>query len=147
MVEWDEITTAVGLALSGDKVAGKAALQRAWASTHDGDHAQRCVLAHYMADLEDNLADEVRWDELALEHYPHIQPGELCAIGIADVRGLASSLHLNLGDGYVRQGRVEDARLQLAAGQAGQVALSDDGYGDLIRKGLQGLEQRIAQSR
>lgn len=146
MVEWDEVTTAVGLALSGDKVAGKTALQRAWTSTDDEDHAKRCVLAHYLADLEDHLADEVRWDELALEHYPHIRPDQLSAIGIADARGLAPSLHLNLGDGYLRQGRVEEARIQLAAGQADLEALSPDGYGALIRKGLQGLEQRLAQS-
>lgn len=146
MVEWDDVTTAVVLAISGDKVAGKRALEQAWASTGSEDHAKRCVLAHYLADLQEDLVDEVRWDELALEHYPHIQPDELSAIGIPDARGLAPSLHLNLGDGYLRQDRVEDARLQLAAGQANQDALSYDAYGGLIRKGLQGLEQRLAQS-
>ena len=143
MVNWDEITAAVGGALSGDKAAGKAALQPLWDATEDQDHAQRCVLAHYLADLEQGLDDEVRWDELALEHYPHLQSGDLSAIGIPDSRGLAPSLHLNLGDGYLRQGRTDDARAQLLAGQEGLDALPQDGYGSLIRKGLHGLEERI----
>ena len=57
---------------------------------------------------------EVRWDELALAAYPHIGDSELRPLGIPTARGLAPSLHLNLGDGYLRQGQVGDARAQLS---------------------------------
>ncbi len=58
--------------------------------------------------------------------------------------GLAPSLHLNLGNGYLRQGRTPDARDQLNAGLAALGALPDDGYGAMVRRGLTGLEERIA---
>lgn len=145
MVSWQEVTTAVGLALSGEKEQGRADLLRAWASTRDDDHAQRCVLAHYLADLESELDKEVEWDERALAAYPHIGEDALAPIGIPSARGLAPSLHLNLGDGYLRQGRWDESAAQLAAGQASLDALPEDGYGALIRGGLARLQSRLEE--
>jgi hypothetical protein len=110
-----------------------------WHATTEHDAAQRCVLAHYLADLEPALDDEVAWDERALEAFARVQEGDLAPIGIPSARGLAPSLHLNLGDGYRRQGRLEDARSRLEAGIAGLEALGDDGYGSMIRQGLERL--------
>ena len=69
---------------------------------------------------------------------------DLRPIGIDSARGFAPSLHLNLGDGYLRRGDVTAARSELEAGRAAAAALDDDGYGALIRSGLDGLAQRIA---
>ncbi|MEO7269804.1 MAG: hypothetical protein ABIW49_11425 [Knoellia sp.] len=57
--------------------------------------------------------------------------------------GFAPSLHLNLGDGYLRLGRVEDARRELTMARAAVAALGDDGYGAMILRGLDGLEARL----
>lgn len=143
MATWADITAAVGMTLSGARDEGGAALQQCWNQTAESDHAQRCVIAHYLADLEPDLADEVAWDEKALAAHEHVGDGDLAAIGIPTARGMAPSLHLNLGDGYLRQGRIRQARAQLAAGLAHQEALSEDGYGALIRKGLHDLSIRI----
>lgn len=143
MTTWDDITTAVGLVLGGDRQKGGAALKRCWVQTREADHAQRCVIAHYLADLEPDLEAEVLWDELALADYAHVSDGDLAPVGIAAVRGMAPSLHLNLGDGYLRQGRLAEARAQLVAGRAHQDALGADGYGALIRNGLTALSARI----
>jgi len=59
---------------------------------------------------------------------------------------MAPSLHLNLGDGYLRQGRRVLAREQLTAGIAALNALPDDGYGAMIRGGLIGLHKRLTQA-
>lgn len=64
------------------------------------------------------------------------------AIGIPHARGLEPSLHLNLGDGYLRQGRITDAEAQSTAGRAHRDTLGGDGYGALIRRGLEGLAER-----
>lgn len=143
MVTWEEITAAVGLTLSGAREEGGAALKRCWDQTAEGNHAERCVLAHYLADLEFDVSDEVVWDEQALANFAHVDDEDLAVLGIASARGLAPSLHLNLGDGYLHQGRLQEARAQLAAGLAHQDALADDGYGALIRNGLQDLSARI----
>ena len=94
------------------------------------------MLAHYLADREPELADEVAWDEVALREHALVADDALAAIGIPSARAMAPSLHLNLGDGYLRQGRVEEARVQLEAGLAAVDALGDDGYGAMVRDGL-----------
>ncbi len=81
-----------------------------------GAALQRCVLAHYLADLEDDLAAEVAWDEQALTAFTHVHDTDLAPVGIPAAAGLAPSLHLNLGDGYLRQGHTTQAQDQLAAG-------------------------------
>jgi hypothetical protein len=146
MTSWHSITTAIGLALSGEKVRARRDLITCWEETNEQDHAQRCVIAHYLADLEPDLGDEVAWDERALDANPGVTDDDLTPIGIPHARGLAPSLHLNLGDGYLRQCRIDDAASQLAAGLAAEDALGNDGYGALIRKGLSSLADRIAQA-
>ncbi len=107
------------------------------------DHAYRCVLAHYLADVQGSLTEEVEWDMTALQEFGHLGGDDLAPAGIPDTAGLAPSLHLNLGDGYLRQGRLPDAMDQLRAGLASLGTLPDDGYGRMIRDGLARLESRI----
>lgn len=150
MTSWDAVVAAVGLALSGERAHGRIELMDWWQQTTVGDHAVRCVLAHYLADCQDDLDNEVAWDKRALAAYAHLAPGDLAAIGIPDAAGMAPSLHLNLnlnlGDGYLRQGRRDDARAQFDAGLAACTALGDDGYATMIRKGLDGLRDRVAHA-
>lgn len=115
-----------------------------WANTSEADHAQRCVLAHYLADVATDLATEVEWDERALASFAHVGDADLTPVGIPVAAALAPSLHLNLGDGYLRHGQTTEAREQLAAGLAALATLSDDGYGAMIRRGLTGLRDRLS---
>ena len=109
--------SAIALALTGDKDRGRAALISYWDSTSGVEHAQRCVIAHYLADLQPSLEDEVAWDEVALSEHGHVSDEDLAPLRMQSAGGLAASLHLNLGDGYLRQGRVGAAGANyLAAG-------------------------------
>lgn len=144
MRTWEDILAAIGIALGGDSEQGRRDLRACWADVSETDHAQRCVIAHYLADLETDLAAEVGWDEQALASFAHVSDVDLAPVGIPAAAGLAPSLHLNLGDGYLRQGRTSEARDQLSAGLAALNALPDDGYGAMIRRGLTGLEERVA---
>jgi hypothetical protein len=143
-VEWATILAAIGRSQTGDRNEGREALDACWAQTEPGDHAYRCVLAHYLADVQDSLDDEVAWDRTALDEYPGLDRDALAAVGIPDAAGLAPSLHLNLGDGYRRQGRFAEAADQLQMGRAAVGLLPDDGYGRMIREGLDRLEERLA---
>lgn len=145
MAGWDDVVAAVQVALTGDRDEGRAELDAVWASTAPDDHAQRCVLAHYLADLQDDLDDEIGWDESALAEFADVAEGDLAAIGIPSASGMAPSLHLNLGDGYLRRGDLAGARRELDAGLAAAGALGDDGYGALIRQGLAGLAERLGE--
>jgi hypothetical protein len=69
------------------------------------DPFQECVLSHYMADLQDEIDMELRWDTRALnaalratdEEAKHHHP----SLSIED---FFPSLHLNLADDYLRTG-------------------------------------------
>lgn len=143
MAQWSEVVAAVGQALGGDGEGGGARLRSLWGATGPDDHAQRCVLAHYLADLEPTLDAEVAWDERALAAFAHVRPDELAPVGIPDAAGMAPSLHLNLGDGHRRQGRLDEAWQQLEAAEATSGALGDDGYGQMLRAGIQRLRERL----
>lgn len=68
-------------------------------------------------------------------------------MGIPSATAMAPSLHLNLGDGYLRQGRVREAEVQLDMGLQSQDVLPADGYGAMIRSGLDRLGSRIDGAR
>lgn len=95
--------------------------------------------------MQRDLADEVAWDEAALAAFAGVRDDDLTPVGIARASGMAPSLHLDLGDGYLRQGRVEDAAVQLGLAQSGLGALGDDGYVDLIRGGVSRLADRLTE--
>lgn len=144
MSNWTTITTAIGVALSGEQDRGHQLLSECWEATAPTDHAHRCVLAHYLADTETELGKEIAWDEIALEEHAFLQDDDLASLGIPSINGLQPSLHLNLADGYHRQGRTVLAREHLAKGQAATEVLHDDGYGKMIRSGLEHLAQRMS---
>ncbi len=147
MTRWPDIISAVTLTLGGDAAGGRSALLACWQASGVDDHAERCVLAHYLADLQAELPDEVAWDERALAEFAFVTDDALTPAGIPHAAGLAPSLHLNLGDGYLRQGRLGDAADQYRRGVSVLDALGEDGYGAMIRRGLAGLGERIDAAR
>ncbi|SOC55213.1 hypothetical protein [Ornithinimicrobium cerasi] len=147
MPGWDEVVAAVGLALGGDREEGLRALTACWEATEESDHAQRCVIAHYLADLQPTLDDEVGWDRTVLTEYAEVADADLAPVGITSAAAMAPSLHLNLGDGYLRQGRVADAETQLAEGLQVLDVLPADGYGTMVRGGLERLRSRVQEAR
>ena len=143
MLGWATILGAIGEAQAGDQATGRQRLLGCWEQTEPAQHAYRCVLAHYLADLQTTLDDEVSWDTTALEEYEYLGGDDLAAVGIPAAAGLAPSLHLNLGDGYLRQGRPAEATEQARAGLASIDVLVDDGYGRMVREGLARLADRV----
>ena len=143
MTMWEEIIDAVGAAMGGDKPEGRRRLLTCWESTAPQDHAYRCVLAHYLADTETEVDAEIAWDEAALAAHAGVRDEDLVPLGIPSAKGFAPSLHLNLGDGYLRRGDLDAARRHHAQGLAQTDKLAADGYGAMIRAGLDNLGKRI----
>jgi hypothetical protein len=103
-LEWPVILEAVGGAQTGERPAGREGLLACWARTAPADHAYRCVLAHYLADVQDSLADEVAWDTTALEEFAHLGGADLAAVGILDGAG-SRTPPPSCGSGWRRRGR------------------------------------------
>lgn len=141
MLEWAEVLDAVGTAQTADRATARARLTAVWERAEAPAH--RCVIAHFLADVQDSVDVEVMWDEAAWGAFHGVRDVDLEPIGVGAAAGFAPSLHLNLGDGYLRQGRREDAARELALGRTALAALADDGYGAMILRGLDGLEARL----
>jgi hypothetical protein len=108
-----------------------------------GDPLARCTLAHHAADLEPVTLDELRWDLRALAAADEVTAERARAHHPAlDVAALYPSLHLNLGDAYQRLGDAAGACHHLERARACLGALPDDGYGRMIRAGVEGLAAR-----
>ena len=147
MTTWDDIIDAVQQALAGPDPAARAALHDLWDRVPQQNAAQRCVLAHYLADQQDALADEIAWDERVLAEFARVRDDDLAPIGIASAAGFAPSLHLNLADGYLRAGRPEDAQRELGAARMSEGLLPGEDYGAMIRSGMDRLQKRVDAQR
>jgi hypothetical protein len=78
------------------------------------DDYERCVAAHYVAHLEDDPNEALRWNLLALENAERADP--------ALVTEFLPSLYVNLGHSYERTGQNELAtRYYGAAAELGLV--------------------------
>ncbi len=58
--------------------------------------------------------------------------------------GFYPSLHLNLGECYRKLGEFDRAREHLGRGRASVNALSNDGYGQMVKTGLDRLADNLA---
>jgi tetratricopeptide (TPR) repeat protein len=122
-----EIGEVVALGHSGDTATARQRFADLWDEVDDPFH--RCALAHYAADVQADPSDELRWDLRALA----------AADAVPDRTAVAAfypSLHLNLADVHRRLGDVEQACRHLEQARATVDALPDDGYGRMIRGGV-----------
>ncbi|MFE3861574.1 hypothetical protein ACFXPT_14215 [Streptomyces goshikiensis] len=77
----DAVMTRIGQAVillhAGDREEARNRLAEIWAEIGaEGDSLHRCTLAHYMADAQDDPADELAWDLRALTAADGLRPGE-----------------------------------------------------------------------
>jgi hypothetical protein len=134
----DRITAAVERSRSGDRSSARADLAALWDEIGpDGDPFHRCTLAHYAADVQDDLRAELAWDEVALEAAGQVSDArakehhESLAI-----EGFLPSLHLNLAEDHRRLGDAASARHHIEEARRRLSALPEDGYGAMIRAGV-----------
>ena len=141
----DQALAAIGTLLSGDRAAGRAQLLALWERA-PGD-ALRCVLAHYIADTEDDAAAELRWDREALRAADAaMQHGDQALMPGLTVSAFYPSLYLNVADASLRNGELAPARDYFEAGMRSLSALPDTPYSATVRDGMARLGRRIADA-
>ena len=137
------IVAAVEQGRAGDRPGARQALEALWTET--GDVLHRCTIAHFAADLQDSVADELRWDELALAEAGSMTEERIQQYDAAwQVRQLLPSLHLNLADAHRRSGHPDQAEQHLDAALAEIDSLPDNDYGTLIRTGAEKIKRALA---
>lgn len=136
----DKITAAVELGRTGEPETARTRLTELWEEAGD-DQFARCTVAHYLADLQAETADELTWDLRALQAAGVAEPAE----GVPfTVGAMLPSLHLNLADDYRRLGDAAKAEEHLGIARAHLGVLGDDAYGDLMRGAVEHVTAALA---
>ena len=153
MTEPDPTMTRIGLGIElsqqGEREAARTVFAQVWDDMggEGGDPFHRCALAHSMADVQDDVQGELVWDLRALEAADLVSDERAAQAGVTSpVAAFYPSLHLNLSECYRKLGNLEAAREHLERGQAAVGSLGDDGYGQMIKGGLDRLAERLASA-
>ncbi len=153
MIEPDAAMTRIGRGLElgqhGEREAARSLFTEVWNDIggENSDPFHRCALAHAMADVQDDVHEELAWDLRALKAADLITDERAAQAGVTSpVGGFYPSLHLNLGECYRKLGDLDRAIEHLQRGQGAADALGDDGYGQLVRGGVDRLAQRLTSA-
>src|SRR4051812_5400121 len=142
------VARAAELGQRGRRAEARELFAEVWAELGtDGDPLHRVAVAHAMADVQDDPHEELAWDLRALEVVEGVTDERAAAAGVTGpVAAFYPSLHLNLGEDYRKVGDVGAARRHLALGRDAAGTLPADGYGAMIRGGLDRLADRLGAS-
>jgi hypothetical protein len=130
----------------GEREAARLLFAQIWDEIggEQGDPLHVSVLAHAMADVQDDVHQELIWDQRALAAADLLTDDRVAQAGVTlPVAGLYPSLHLNLSECYRKLGDLDRAREHLQQAQAGIGELGDDEYGRLIKGGLDRLAEQL----
>jgi hypothetical protein len=103
------------------------------------------VIAHFLADLQDDDRDELMWDERALAAVAGVTDERAQEYDKSlQVRGFMPSLYLSLADDHRRLGDTDRAHEFLSKARTVSDALGDDAYGELVKSGLEKISRALA---
>lgn len=127
---------------AGDVAGARAAFAQLWREAVAEDDAfHRCVVAHFAADAEPDVEQELAWDRRALAAADEVTEERAREYHASlSVAGFYPSLHLGLADDLRRVGDDDGARHHLARAHEVLGVLGDDPYGDTVR----GVARRLA---
>ena len=125
---------ATGMELEGQGKSAEARIhfEEAWGvATTDFD---KFTAAHYVARHQKSISDKLKWDKAALTHALNINH--------ESSKETLPSLYLNIGKCYEDLNDFDNAKSNYQAAFSYAVFLPDNGYGNMIRTGIEkGLER------
>jgi tetratricopeptide (TPR) repeat protein len=140
------IGEAVQLNHQGERQAARELFDQIWEEIggEHGDPLHVCTLAHSMADVQDDARQELVWDQRALAAADQLTDERVAEAGVTlPVAGLYPSLHLNLSECYRKLGDLDRAREHLQQAEATIGVLGDDGYGQMIKAGMERVAEQL----
>lgn len=140
------IGQAIMLLHGGDREEAGHRFRELWTQIGvDGDPLQRCTLARYLADTQDDPGDELAWDLRALAAAETLTDGRrVPRESLAAVRGMFPSLHLSLAADYLKLHHPQAARIHLDRAREAMDALAVDRHRDGLRTEIDRLERQLS---
>lgn len=126
---------AAGMAAEGTPHEARLLFEQAWAARRDDFDAS--VAAHFLARHQPTAADTLHWNAVAVRHAESVTDGR--------AQMLMASLYLNVGDSYLANGRMEDARDAADRAAAALASLPADGYRSFVERGIRSLKTRLLE--
>ena len=126
---------AIGMELEGQGKLTEAGNRFEDAWNFASSDFEKFTAAHYMARHQKTIQDKLNWDNTALKH----------ALNINDdsIKETLPSLYLNIGKCYEDLNDFENAKSNYNAAFSFSTYLPDNGYGDMIKAGINKALDRI----
>lgn len=127
---------AQGILLEGEGKPNEAAalFNQAWNKATNA--TEKFTAAHYVARHQQSVADKLKWDEVALNFAFEVEDQE--------IKGVYPSLYLNIAKCYEDLGIFDKARENYQSALSYTNFLPDDGYGNMIRAGINNGIERVS---
>jgi hypothetical protein len=140
----EELLAIISTLHAGERNNAREQFRKLWEILDMDDHFHRCVLAHYMADAQDDAEAELHWDRIAIEMamaasssaFDNRFPGMTLA-------SFFPSLHLNLASSYEKLGRLNDAIEHAEMAQRAASALPDSPLGTMTAQAITRIRSRL----
>lgn len=140
----EELLAIISTLHAGERELARADFRTLWEKLSPDDHFHRCVLAHYMADAQDDAEAELHWDRIALDMAMAATPNEF------DERfpgmTLASffpSLHLNLAASHENLGQLNEAVEHIEIAHRASNALPHSPLGAMTAQAITRIRSRL----
>lgn len=139
-MEFDPGNQVVKLCMQGMDMEMKGNVHEAFqyffmAWNHAANEFEKCIAAHYVARLQINVAEKLKWDMISLN----------LALKLNNqiVKGILPSLYLNIGKCYEDLGELDHAINNYQLALSFISALPDNNYGNMIRTGVRNGLKRL----
>ncbi|PHN02554.1 rRNA adenine methyltransferase [Flavilitoribacter nigricans] len=141
-MEFNPDNRVVKLCAEGMEFEGKADSEKARGKFYEAwelsdTNFEKFIAAHYVARHQNSVSDKLNWDKIALEF----------ALNMDDesANGMLPSLYLNVAKCYEDLEDLANARICYTSGKSYFDYLPDDGYGNMIKRGIESGIQRISK--
>ena len=145
----ERITAAIGQLHAGDRDGAHALFDAIWRDMGDDpDPFHVCTLSHFMADVQNSVERELEWDLRALEAADLVTDGRAQQHHASlSIKSFYPSLHLNVGDAFLRLGDLDQASKHVRAAESAMRDLPETRLAEMTRNGVAALAQRIEVAR
>lgn len=138
----DDLHSAIVVAQTGDHSEARRLFTEIVPRLGD-DAGKNCILAHYMADVQDSVADELLWDLRSLHHLKQVTEDQIEVLGSSlRTKGFYASIYLNIANCYMKLGERDQLIKYLDLADASCDLLDQDEYGNFIRSRVALLRSR-----